>query len=63
MMLQHGDDTTSGNFFANLPQKWLRPVFVGAAPKPPAERTAAPWRCPWRVPGGARMGEQWRFPG
>lgn len=55
MMLQHGDDTTSGNFLQIRPENGFAP-FVGAAPKPPAARTAAHWRCPWLVAGGGGVG-------
>lgn len=55
MMFQHGDDTTSGNFLQIRPENGFAP-YVGAAPKPPAARTAAHWRCPWLVAGGVGDG-------
>lgn len=61
MMFQHGDDTTSGNFLQIRPENGFAP-YVGAAPKPPAARTAAHWRCPWLVAGGVGDGvEPWRL--
>lgn len=61
MMLQLGDDTTSGNFLQIRPENGFAP-FVGATPKPPAALTAAHWRCPWLVAGGGGVGgEPWRL--